>query len=332
LLVAMARARRGINIRQFAERRGCHWRAVYRDIQTLRDAGVPVEHEHGWYSVPERWLPAGTVDVRPEELTALHVARQLAPGLKDTAIGRGLASLWSKLSTPGHQPSLPLGEETWFHTSALATIDYGPHQIILDAVHAAVRTRRALRIHYRKSDGQESDRTIEPAFVHWDAAAETLYVYAWCRERCELRMLAIHRIVRAELTDEMFAPRREAVAEMSKAYRLWARPGTQQVVLRFSPRAAGEVRERVWHRSARLTDTDDGGVVLEMEIGEPEELERVLLGYAADVQVEAPAALADRIRDRHAEAAAPARFGMLRARRPEPAAGFVAPRRAPSKP
>jgi hypothetical protein len=42
---------------------------------------------------------------------ALSVARQMAPGLKETAIGRALDSLWSKLSTPGRQPSLALGDE-----------------------------------------------------------------------------------------------------------------------------------------------------------------------------------------------------------------------------
>ncbi|MCX5746573.1 MAG: hypothetical protein NT062_29195, partial [Proteobacteria bacterium] len=52
LLVAMARAKRGINLRQFAERRGWNWRATYRDVETLRGAGVPIEHpDHGWITV-----------------------------------------------------------------------------------------------------------------------------------------------------------------------------------------------------------------------------------------------------------------------------------------
>ncbi|HEX7839582.1 MAG TPA: transcriptional regulator [Kofleriaceae bacterium] len=329
----MARAKRGVNIRQFAERRGCNVRAVYRDIETLREAGVPVDHpEHGWFSVPEHWLPSGTVDVRPEELTALWVARQLAPGLKGTAIGRALDNLGSKLSTPGHQPQLPLGDETWFHTGAPTAIDYGPHQIVLDTVREAVQTRRALRIHYRKPGSEPSVRTIEPAFVHWDAEEQALYVYAWCRKRDALRMFAIHRIERAELTSDLFAPRREAVTEMSKAYRLWPRGKAERVVLRFSPRVAGEIRERRWHRTAQLTDTDDGGVVLEMEVGAPEELERRLLGYGADVVIEAPAALAERVRERHAEAAGPAHFGILRARPAERPAETVAPQWTCPKP
>jgi predicted DNA-binding transcriptional regulator YafY len=305
---------------------------VYRDVETLRAAGVPIESpEYGWHNVPENWVPPGTVDVRDEEVTALCVARQLAPGLKDTAIGRALETLWSKLSAPGRQPRLSLGDEAWFHTGGRAPLDYSRHQVVLDAVREAVRSRRTLRIRYRKSDGEDSTRTIEPALVHWDVAEQALYVYAWCREREASRVFAVHRIAHAELTDELFAPRRDAVTQMRNAFRLWPRTTPEPVVLRFSPRVAGEVRERRWHPTARLTDIDDGGVVLEMEVGAPEELERWLLGYGPDVAVEAPVALAERIRERHAEAAAPARFGTLRARSTEPAPAVAAAPRARSK-
>ena len=310
----MARAKRGINLRQFAERRGWHWRSTYRDIETLRDAGVPVEHaEQGWYGVPEHWIPSGTVDVKRDELLALFVARQLAPGLKETIVGQALDSLWGKLSTPGHQPALALGDDSWFLPRAAGAIDYGPHRVVLETIRGAIRERRALQLQYRKADGAESERVVEPAFVHWEPAAEALYVVAWCREREALRTFAVHRIVRAQLTEELFARRRDAVAEMSKAFRLWARSKTERVALRFSPRVAGEVRERRWHATACVSDTDDGGVLLEMEVGAPEELERWLLGYGADVVVEAPSSLAARIHERHAEAAGPVRLGVLRA-------------------
>jgi len=239
----MARAKRGINVRQFAERNGWVWRNVYRDVETLRAAGVPVQQpEHGRFSVPDSWLPPVTVDVRPDEMMALSAARQLAPGLKDTAIGRGLASLWSKLSAPGHQTQLPLGDETWFDAGAMAPIDYGPHQIVLDAVRESLRTRRALRIRYSKPGAEPSERIIEPAFAWWEAPEEALYVRAWCRTREEMRTFAIHRIAHAELTDELYARRREAISEMSNAFRLWARKTTERVVLWFSPRVAGEPR------------------------------------------------------------------------------------------
>jgi predicted DNA-binding transcriptional regulator YafY len=77
---------------------------------------------------------------------------------------------------------------------------------------------------------------------------------------------------------------------------------------------ADEIRERRWHASQRLIEDADGGVVLEMTVAAPADLERWLLGYGPDVEVLAPAALAARIRSRHIDAVA--HTGMLRTVRP----------------
>jgi predicted DNA-binding transcriptional regulator YafY len=330
LLVALVNARRGVHVRQFAERKGWNWRALYRDLDTLRDAGVPVEvRERGWFGVPGHWIPPGMVDVKHDELLALAIAPVLAPGLRNTSFGRALANLWTKLSSPGNQMTLPFGDPTWITARPLASIDYGRHRRVLDTVHDAIRQRRALNLHYRKLSGEESTRVIEPVSVRWDAVTEALYVVAWCRTRETSRMFAVHRIMAADLTNEPFVPRREVVTEMSKAYRLWPRSTTERVSLRFSPRVAAEIRERSWHATERKTDTADGGVVLEMDIAAPEEMERLLLGYGADVTIDEPARLAARVRERHAEAAGPARFGVLRAARRGKGDTKAAPRRRP---
>ena len=322
LLLAMARSKRGIHIRPFAARYGWNVRAVYRDLDTLRDAGVPIENpEHGFVCVPDHWLPPAAVDTTADERMALHVARRLAPGLHATVLGRALASLWTKLATPGRQPSLALGDETWLEASSPAAIDYAPHQIVVDTVRDAIRTRSALRIRYRRPGGIESERVIEPAVVSWHPAHEALYLFAWCRTRDAVRNFAIHRIVHAERTGDTFARRSQVRDQIARAFRLWPRPHTEHIVLRFSPQVADEIRERSWHASARLTDSDDGGVVLEMDISAPQELERMLLGYGPDVEIEAPAALAERVHARHAAAVANARLGTLRARpKPPPVA------------
>lgn len=313
----MAQSKRGVMLRPFAERRGWSWRASYRDVETLRAAGVPIEHDHGKYHVAESWIPAGVVDVRRDELLALFIARRLAPGLKDTPFGRALDGLWSKLATPTRQPALPLGEETSFDVPAHAPIELGPHRPIIDAAREAIQARRALRVCYRRPDGTESERVIEPSFLHWHPAAEALYLRAYCRERRAFRLFAVHRITSAALLDEPFARRPDPEWEPARAFRLWHGASAEHVSIRFSPRVAGEIRERRWHPSQHLTEAPDGGVVLELDVAAPEELERWLLGYGPHAEVLAPAALAERIRGIHAEAAG-RRAGPLRAARARP--------------
>ncbi len=314
----MARARRGVMLRRLAERRGWNLRALYRDVETLRLANVRVENDRGWYRLPENWIPANAIDVRRDELLALNVARHLAPGLRGTGIGRSLESLWTKLSTPSRQTTLPLGDEASFRCPATGAIDLGPHCAKIDTLHDAIRTRRTLRIHYRKPSGEESDRVIEPSFLHWCPVAETLYVRGYCRERVAFRLFAVHRIGAVELLEEPFVRRADPDWDGGRGFRLWHGATVEHVSIRFTPAVAGEICERHWHTSQRLSDTADGGVVLELDVAMTAELDRWLLGYGPDAEVLAPTALADRIRRRHAEAAG-LRVGLLPARRSGPA-------------
>jgi predicted DNA-binding transcriptional regulator YafY len=310
LLVALARARRGIQLRPFFDRRGWGWRSAYRDLKTLRCAGVPIEQkERGWYRVTDGWVPAAAVDLKADELAALFAARRLVPAITM------LDSLWSKLSGAG-QLSLEL--EGWLDARS-PSIDYGRHRGPFEAVHRAIRERRVLRLEYRDAAGEKSCRLVEPAFVRWEPSAEAFYVVAWCRTRSAVRTFAVHRIITAQTITETFAPRRAALDEINKAFRVWARPSVEHVSLRFTARVAREVRERRWHATESISEAADGGVRLEMDIAAPQELERLLLGYGPDVVVEEPMTLATRIRDLHAACLGVGRMGTRRkAVRPNP--------------
>ena len=76
---------------------------------------------------------------------------------------------------------------------------------------------------------------------------------------------------------------------------------------------AGEIRERRWHATQRLIDTLDGGVVLELDVAAPEELERFILGFGPDAKVIEPLSLASRVRERRLAAASVSQTELLRA-------------------
>src|SRR5207249_9936224 len=70
-----------------------------------------------------------------------------------------------------------------------------------------------------------------------------------------------------------------------------------EVRLRFSSAVAPRVRESVWHHSQRLADTPDGGCELTMRVGGIKEVRAWVLGWGGDVEVLAPPALRDEVRD-----------------------------------
>jgi len=305
LLLAMARSTRGVALRPFAEKRGWPVRALYRDVEALERAGVPVRHEDGRYLVEPSWMPPGAAGVTPAERSALFVARHLAPGLRDTRLGRALDAIQAKLSAPDRQAALELETDDALSVRRFAPIDYGHHRATLEVLERAVTERRVVEVRYRRPNGDETARQIEPGYLHWDGGIEAMYVPSWCRLRGDVRNFAVHRIRDARMTDERFTPRPETRrSELNRAFRLWYRKQLEHVVVRFAPDVAGEIRERRWHPSQELRDTPDGGVVLELDISAPEELARWLLGFAGSAFVEQPLRLRQLLAQRHGDAAA----------------------------
>lgn len=247
-------------------------------------------------------MPAGAVDVGREELAALFAANRLGP------VQGELEALWGKLGGPRQ---LELQLDSWLEVRQ-PSLDYRPHRVTLATAQRAIRERCVLSVRYRSAVGEETSRFVEPAIVRWEPSTESLYLVAWCRTRMAGRTFAVHRILEARTTTEAFTMRPEAVRYLDQAFRIWGRAGVEHVSLRFSPRVADEVRERRWHPSEAITQLDDGGVRIEMDVAAPQELERLLLGYGPDVVVEAPVSLGTRVHDLHA-ACVGGRLGMRRA-------------------
>jgi predicted DNA-binding transcriptional regulator YafY len=307
LLMELARSRRGVLLKAFADKKRYPLRAVYRDRDTLIKAGIPIRQNPDSptrWQLMEGWVPPSLVGPAREEVMALFVACHLAPGLRGTTVGRSLHGLWAKLASPTPQQPLPLSEPALpFSIRALPAIDYGQHRVTLEHLREAIDRRHAVRIRYQKADGVLTERTIEPGFLHWDGGLEAMYVPSWCRLREAIRVFAVHRIV--ELAPRPTDPSRVMPAKrtMERAFRVWYRDRVEHVEVLFTARVAGEIRERQWHTSQRLIEAPDGGVYLHLDVSAPEELERWLLGFGPDARVVDPATLADQIQRLHAQAA-----------------------------
>jgi predicted DNA-binding transcriptional regulator YafY len=306
VLHAMTQTKRGVVLKQLAERKGWPLRALYRDMKALEAAGFPVGHEHGRYWLVDGWTPPTAAGVSQREMLALFVARHINPGLKGTSFGKSLDSLWSKLSSTGPQAQLLPDQETPFATRTTASIDYSAHHESLEVLKAAIAGRTAVRISYRTPAGDVTDRVIEPGFLHWDGGLEAMYVPSWCRLRGDIRVFAVHRIQSIEALDDAstMPPGARSRRALERAFRVWYREQVEHVVILFMPPVAGEIRERTWHGSQRLVDDPAGGVYLHLDIAAPEELERWILGFGAAARVVVPDRLAARIHRQHVEAAA----------------------------
>lgn len=147
----------------------------------------------------------------------------------------------------------------------------------------------------RTSSGRTLDRVIEPYQVcnlkgDW-------YVAAHDERRRAVRDFALHRIRKATLTDESFVPDPGFTFKAYTADAFGIEKGERpvNVAIRFAPRQARWIRERTWHRSARVQERLDGGCVLRMRVTVTSELLRWVMQFGDEGEVLGPKSFRDAI-------------------------------------
>jgi predicted DNA-binding transcriptional regulator YafY len=219
---ALAQSRRGVLLKQLAEKHDWNLRTLYRDIDALKAAYFPIIEEDGRYRLDGKVTTFSGAPT-PDERLALYLAREQAAGWKHTSLGRALDTLWNRISaTDGQSALFPVESQPWIATRAFAAIDYTQHRRIVETIERATRERLLISARYRAaSTGQLSSRTIEPGQLHWDPGLESLYLIGWCRLRNDVRVFAVHRFQAVTLLDEHCPPRAEtrSASALKKAFR-----------------------------------------------------------------------------------------------------------------
>jgi len=157
------RARRtGVTAQQLAERFGVTLRTIYRDLEALQDAGMPIKADRGrggGYALDKNYqLPPVNFTAREAALlvalSRLAIEQRLVPF--PNAIERAADKVKSALSTSAQRELLTLvGELQMIGVPALPI-----PAAVRDAVETAWFESRTLRIIYAKSQWQMSPRLV----------------------------------------------------------------------------------------------------------------------------------------------------------------------------
>jgi predicted DNA-binding transcriptional regulator YafY len=216
-LLSLLQARRGWPGPELADRLEVTLRTVRRDVARLRDLGYPVESVTG---------PAGGYRLRAgsvmpplllddEEAIAIAVglgtaARASVTGIEETAV-RALIKLEQVLPAHLRRRVAALGAATIAPAVAGPTVE--PQHLTVIAV--ACRDQECLRFAYRRRDGTDSLRLVEPhTLVN---LGRRWYLVAWDRRREHWRTFRVDRLANPASTGLRFAPR-ELPAEDAAAY------------------------------------------------------------------------------------------------------------------
>ncbi len=160
------------------------------------------------------------------------------------------------------------------------------------AVRAAVRDQRALALdYYSASRDAQSSRVVDPIRVV--LIGDQSYLEAWSREAEGVRLFRFDRILAARVLEEAAAPPGPVVDAPTNTALFDADPALPAATLRIAPRAAWMLE---YFPMRVVRELPDGHVEATMTYAAEEWMARQILGFGADVQVLAPEALAQRVR------------------------------------
>ncbi|MBK9714264.1 MAG: YafY family transcriptional regulator [Kouleothrix sp.] len=288
-------APRGLRVTELADYCGVDRRTVYRDLESLEEIGVPVWEDGGRYGI-DRESYLSTVRLNLNEAVALFFAARLLAHHSDEH-NPNVVSALSKLAAglPDTTISSHMARVAEIIRARPLRSDYVR---VLETVTRAWADRRKVAIRYRAASGELTERVICPYFLEVSRSEPASYVIAHDDLRGALRTFKLERVAGAEILDQSYAipDDFDPYAHLAAAWGVMDEVEVE-VRLRFSPAAAPRVRESVWHHSQRLEDTGDGGCELAMRVGGIREVRAWVLGWGADVEVLAPTALRDEVRD-----------------------------------
>ena len=293
-------------------------RTAYRLITLAEELGFPVVSEPDYtdnrrthYSLEAdfgRRLPNLTVpdfELTTGEAVALYALRSASDGLRVNSIGSGLESAFSKLAAllPGDMLDRLERVQTLFLPSTSLRKDYSAKDDIIDTLISATLQSETVWIEYHAFSDQQTRRyEIDPLHFFLDQGG--IYLFVRTSFYGDIRTLALERIQSVERTKKNFERPANFDPEQMRSVPFGLISGEpQDVRIRFSKNIARYIKEKTWAASQKLSDQNDGGLVLEMNVSGLLEVQRWVQSFGPDAEALDPLELRDAIAEAHREAA-----------------------------
>ncbi|WP_074406191.1 MULTISPECIES: helix-turn-helix transcriptional regulator [Aquimarina] len=188
-------------------------RTIYRDMQALTDAGVPIGAEAGtgYYLVDGYSLPP--VMFTEKEANALLTASKIIKTNNDQSLineyQEAIDKVIAVLKTTQKEKLKILEERVFtYNRTAIHT------STSLSVIQQAITDFRVLEIQYTKASGEYSKRVIEPLGVYF--TNNTWIMIAHCRLRKDYREFRTDRILNLIETQELFSPKHFSLEDYYK--------------------------------------------------------------------------------------------------------------------
>ncbi len=283
--------RRKVTAKELSEEFDVTERTIYRDIETLNSAGIPVLSHQGYeggYSIPESYKVNKHLFTFDTLLSLLSTLK----GVNKTLKSRDISDAIERLTA-----LVPDDKEQQYNQKCSSFfVDIAPwgrgHNLkqLLEMIHGVVLQSECIEFSYSRTSG-ESRRVIEPYTLAYKGYG--WYLLGFCRLRREFRVFKLQRMSSVIKTGELFI-RKELNPEpyFSTQY---DRREPINLVLSFNKSAESIVAEQFDPRSVEVTAES---LIVRVSYPEDHWLYAMLLSFGSAMELLSPLDIREKLKQK----------------------------------
>ena len=270
-----------VTAKELAARFEVSVRTIYRDVEVLSEAGIPVyatQGKAGGICILDQFVLNKAVFSEDEQAQILMALQSLGATRQpdvDSALLK-LGSLFQKTDT------------NWIEVDFSGWSQSEDERVVFERLKQTIMSRNAVTFSYCSGKGETTQREVEPLKLVFKG--QSWYLYAYCRLRQDNRFFKLSRIRSLTLLDEHFA-RTAPAALFSKKLPLSGPEVT--LVLRFDASVAFRVFDEF---PGAVEQAKDGSLIVRQTLPRDAWLIGYILSFGSCAEVLAPADIRDKVK------------------------------------
>jgi len=281
-----------VTARELSQKYEVTIRTIYRDIEAIIAAGIPVvayQGKQGGFCLMDNYRIDRQLLTLNDMTSILLALKGLNTALKNENVSDAIEKIESivpddKRNIVNQQfDNVIIDLSYWGEPTA--------QKNRISIINQAVTEKRLLSFRYRNLRGEELMRTIEPMTLI--LKMNCWYVYGYCRDRDDYRLFRMSRMFECALLDTVFDKKSKLFDEKEFFNN---QTNVLKIRLKFSPVAKSKVEE--FFSDHYVETLSDGSLIVEVDFPEDEWVYSTLLSYGETVEVLSPPHLRQLIKEK----------------------------------
>lgn len=247
-------------------------RTIYRDIDALSEAGIPIYTETG----RNGGIHLMNDFVLDKAVLSEEEKQEILLALQSMNITKDNSEILQKLSAVFH-----LNSENWLEIDFSRWGNQGRDNDKFNLLKSAIIHRKCVKITYAGSNEKATERIVQPMKILYKSMA--WYLKAYCTLKQDYRVFKLNRIIELEVLSDSFP--HQVFPELEKD----SKQIYKKIVLRFSKKAAYRVYDEF--DMTQIEIQTNGDFIVSAQMPEDTWLIGYLLTFGTQVDILEPAYL-----------------------------------------